>query len=88
MTNATKLLLFTSTFFKLLSSYSAPRYEPNLKEGQKQDFSFDHKIRKYLENKELFRVQMLNVTKYLYESHLIVCKLIMTKIIQRGLNLD
>lgn len=88
MINSTKLLLFASSFFKLLSAYSAPRYEPDLKQGQKQDFDYDNKIRKFLQNKEVFRVQMLNVTKYLYESHLIVCKLIMTKIQQRGIDLE
>lgn len=80
MNHSTKLLLFSSSFFKLLSGYTAPKYEPKPKDGQKLDFNYDHKMRKYLQNKEAFRVQMVNIVKYMYESHMIVCKLILTKI--------
>lgn len=80
MENATKLILFASCFFKLLSIYNTPKYEPKRELGQKEDFNYNHKMRVYLQNKELFRCQMLNITKYIYESHMVVCKLILSKI--------
>lgn len=46
--NATKLLIFCSCLFQLLSTYTPPIPKPEI--GQKQDFEIERKVKRYLDN--------------------------------------
>ena len=80
LVNASKVLLFSTCFFKLLCQYKAP--PPKHQSGAQTTFENDENEKKFVILQSLFRTQMLNITRYLHETHMILCKYVLTRIVQ------
>ena len=60
---------------------------PTLKQGMHESDLTAKEIQ-FIQNKAMFRKQMLNIVKFLQESHLIFCKFILVQIKHKGVQLQ
>ena len=78
LVNASKILLLSIFLIKLLDQYKQPHYR--VQSSAQTDYENSVRQKKFLEFKAQLRVKFLSIFKYLHESHLIFCKMILRKV--------